>query len=245
MSSAPQEPVVGLRRKKVRAGTGDMSRGLAASRADVEAALAIGAEAAKEAVRAGADAIALGEIGIGNTTAAAALTAVFARRAPDQVVGSGTGVAGEVLARKLDVVVRALALHQPDARDPIGVLAAVGGLEIAAVAGCALEAARQRVPIVLDGFVTNAAALAAVRLDPEVRSYLLASHASTERGARFALEALRLEPLLELGMRLGEGTGAVLGISLLRAAVTTLLSMATFATAGVVGLAGRTSEGPP
>src|SRR5262249_48639930 len=132
----------------------------------------------------------------------------------------------------------ALAKHNPSTADPLGALSMVGGLEIAALAGCALEAARQRLPVMLDGFVTNAAALVAARLDPAVVGYLVASHASPEPGARAALDQLALVPLFDLGMRLGEGTGAVLGLSLLRTAVETVLSMATFATAGIVGRAG-------
>jgi nicotinate-nucleotide--dimethylbenzimidazole phosphoribosyltransferase len=154
------------------------------------------------------------------------------------VVGRGTGISDDVLARKIAVVKEALDLHRPDAADPLGALLAVGGLEIAALAGCALEAARRRVPVVLDGFVTNAAALVACKLDPGVRAYLLASHASPEPGAAIALAEMGLTPLLQLGMRLGEGTGASIAIALLRTAVTTQLSMATFATAGIVGRAG-------
>jgi len=142
------------------------------------------------------------------------------------------------LAHKIRVVERALALHRPDLADPVGVLAALGGLEIAALVGCAIAAARQRVPIVLDGLVTNAAALVAVALQPDVGSYLLAAHGSPEPGARTALARLSLVPLLQFDMRLGEGTGACLGVGLLRTAVLTQLSMATFATAGVVGRAG-------
>jgi nicotinate-nucleotide--dimethylbenzimidazole phosphoribosyltransferase len=153
-------------------------------------------------------------------------------------VGRGTGIANDVLSRKIAVVEDALALHRPDPGDPIGALAAVGGLEIAALVGCILEAGRQRVAIVLDGLVTNAAALVAAKIDPEVRPYLLASHASPEPGASLALAELGLAPLLQLGMRLGEGTGAALGIVLLRTAVDAQLSMATFATAGIVGRAG-------
>ena len=238
LTAVPTSPVVPLRRDKVRFGTGNLRREAAMTRSDVQTALAVGADVAREASDRGARAIGMGEIGIGNTTCAAALTCVFADAPAARVVGRGTGIGDDVLQRKIAAVEGALALHRLDANDPIGVLAAVGGLEIAALVGCAIEAARRRMAIVLDGFVTNAAALAAARLDPSVRPYLLASHVSPEPGARIALAALGLRPLFDLGMRLGEGTGAALGLALLRTAVNTQLSMATFATAGIVGRAG-------
>jgi nicotinate-nucleotide--dimethylbenzimidazole phosphoribosyltransferase len=238
LSAAPTDPVVAVQSHRVRSATGNLRRELAMTRAEVERAIDVGAEIARAAAAAGADIIGLGEIGIGNTTPAAALTCVFARAAADDVVGRGTGIGDDVLARKIAVVRDALALHRPDADDPLGALAAVGGLEIAALAGCMLEAARRRVAVVLDGFVTNAAALVASKIDCGVRAYLLASHASPEPGAAIALGELGLVPLLQLGMRLGEGTGASLAIALLRTAVSTQLSMATFETAGVVGRAG-------
>ena len=238
LSAVPRAPVVALRNRRVRSGTANLARESAMTRAEVESAMAVGVEAAQAAIAAGSHALALGEIGIGNTTAAAALVCAFSGLAPRLVVGRGTGVGEQVWAHKIRVVERALALHRPDVADPVGVLAALGGLEIAALVGCAIEGARQQVPIVLDGFVTNAAALVAVTLQPHVGSYLLAAHGSPEPGAQTALARLSLEPLLQFDMRLGEGTGACLGVGLLRTAVLTQLSMATFATAGVVGRAG-------
>ena len=244
LSAVPIRPVVDLRRAKVRAGTADFRCEPAMRLADAQAAMAVGAGVAREAITRGVAVIGLGEIGIGNTTAAAALTCVMSGCDPAGVVGRGTGVGEDVLARKIAVVREALALHRPDPDDPIGTLVAVGGLEIAALVGCALEAARLRVPVVLDGFVTNAAALVAVRIDPTLRDYLLAAHVSPEPGARVALAELRIAPLLDLGMRLGEGTGAALAIALLRTAVHTQLAMATFATAGMVGRAGIGAPSP-
>jgi nicotinate-nucleotide--dimethylbenzimidazole phosphoribosyltransferase len=238
LNAVPTSPLVSLRREKVRPGTGNMLTGPAMRRSDVELAMSIGREAARASARRGARAIALGEIGIGNTTAASALTSALTGEAPARVVGRGTGIGEDALRRKIAVVERALSLHRPDPRDPIGVLAAIGGLEIAALVGCALEAAHLRLAVVLDGFVTNAALLAATRIDRGVRDYVLASHGSPEPGASVALDALELRPLLDFGMRLGEGTGAALGVALLRTAVTVQLSMATFATAGIVGRAG-------
>lgn len=208
------------------------------TRAEVESAMSVGAEAALSAIDAGSHAIALGEIGIGNTTPAAALVSALVGIAPALVVGRGTGISDTVLARKIALIEQAIALHRPDPRDPLSVLTALGGLEIAALVGCMLEAARQGVPVILDGLVTNAAALVAARLEPNITGYLLAAHESTEPGARAALAQLRLSPLLQLDMRLGEGTGACLGLALLRTAVLTQRSMATFATAAILGRSG-------
>jgi nicotinate-nucleotide--dimethylbenzimidazole phosphoribosyltransferase len=238
LSAAPLRPLVPLLARRVRAGTANFRVGPAMSREETEHAMSVGASVAEDAVRSGVAVLAVGEVGIGNTTAASALTCVFCGCSPEQAVGRGTGVADGVLARKKAVVAEALALHRPDGGDPLGALSAVGGLEIAAMVGSMLASARARVPIVLDGFVTQAAALAAVAIDPGVRDYFLAAHVSPEPGSRAALAHLRLLPLFDLEMRLGEGTGAVLGLALLRAAVRTQLSMATFATAGIVGRSG-------
>jgi nicotinate-nucleotide--dimethylbenzimidazole phosphoribosyltransferase len=237
-SALTSNPVVRLRRERVRAGTGNLRVEPAMSRGEAEAAMLAGARVARDAIAAGASAIAVGEIGIGNTTASAALASAFLGVPPAAVVGRGTGIGDGVLARKIAVVEDALARHRHDTADPLGTLASVGGLEIAAIAGCALEAARRRIPVILDGFVTNAAALVAAQMDPNLRDHLVASHASPEPGAALVLSALGCAPLLDLRMRLGEGTGAALAANLLRAAVQTQLSMATFATAGIVGRAG-------
>ena len=178
--------------------------------------------------------IVLGEIGIGNTTAAAALVSVFTGADPEITCGRGTGIDDRTRARKVQVVRDALALHRPRADDPVGTLAAVGGLEIAAIAGFLLEAAALRMPVILDGYVTNAAALVAQAIDPECVAHTLASHESAEQGARVALERLCLQPLLSLGLRLGEGTGALLALDLVVSAVALQAEMATFATTGVV-----------
>ena len=238
LSALPTAPVVPLRRARVRAGTANLAREPAMTRAEAESAMAVGAQSAQAAIAVGSTVIALGEIGIANTTSAAALVCAFTGVAPPQAVGRGTGIGDAVRTRKVAVVEAALARHRPDISDPLGVLAALGGLEIAALVGCMLEAARGRRPVVLDGLVTNAAALVAAALEPHVVGYLLAAHESPEPSARIALEHLQLRPLLELDMRLGEGTGACLGVALLRTAVLTQASMATFATAGIVGRSG-------
>jgi nicotinate-nucleotide--dimethylbenzimidazole phosphoribosyltransferase len=238
LSAVPSRPLVDLGRRAVRSGTGNLRKEPAMLRRDAEMAMRVGARVARDAVAAGAGVIGLGEIGIGNTTAAAALTCAMLGVKPADAVGRGTGVGGLALARKVAIVDEALARHRPDPRDPVGALAAVGGLEIAAMVGCALEAARHRVPVVLDGVVTNAAALVAARIDPGLRGYLMAAHASPEPAAALALADLGLAPLFDLAMRLGEGTGAAIAMAVLRTAVHVQLSMATFATAGIVGRAG-------
>lgn len=238
LRSAPTRPVVPLRDQKIRGGTRNLRVERAMTEFEVESALGAGATVAREVAESGADVVALGEIGIGNTTAAAALIAVFTGRKPEDVVGPGTGVDRGVRTRKIRVVEEALALHRPAPDRPLEALAAVGGLEIAALTGFVLEAARRRLPVVLDGVVTNAAALAASALEPGVEGMFLASHRSPEPGADAALSRLGLAPLLDLGMRLGEGTGAALGAKLLMTAVAVEHGMATFETAGIVGRAG-------
>ncbi len=234
LSAAPVRPVVPLVRERVRAGSGNLRVERALSDADVRAAMEVGSRIAERLHAGGVRLAAVGEIGIGNTTPAAALTSVFTGAPPEETCGRGTGIDDATRARKVAVVADALRLHAPRPEDPVGALAAVGGLEIAAIAGLVLRAAALRIPVVLDGFVTNAAALAAQAIDPAVVGYLLASHASPEPGARLALERLGLRPVLSLDMRLGEGTGALLALELVASAVTLQAQMATFATAGIV-----------
>ncbi len=205
----------------------------------------------------GVKVIALGEMGIGNTTAASALTAAltsaagncsgtrqssdprnsgeFRYLAVEQITGRGTGVDDERWRRKCEVIARALALHRPDPEKPLGVLTALGGFEIAGLAGLALHAAARRLVVVLDGFISSVGGLVAVRIAPHVRQYLIASHCGVEIGHRVVLEALDLKPLLDLGLRLGEGTGAVLALPILQSAADLMRDMATFASAGVSG----------
>jgi nicotinate-nucleotide--dimethylbenzimidazole phosphoribosyltransferase len=237
LSAAPVSPVVPLVRARVRAGTRNLRVEDAMERSEAEEALATGMRVARDL---GAiDLAAMGEVGIGNTTAAAALVCALTSAAPHDVVGRGTGLDDLAVARKTRVVEEALARfarRSPGAQgDAIDVVAALGGLELAAMAGYAMGCARRRIPVVLDGFLAAAAALVARAIEPAVLPFLLASHASAERGHRIALDALGLVPLLDLGMRLGEGTGALLAMDLVRTAVTTQLEMATFATAGLVG----------
>ena len=217
----------------VRKGTASFLTEPAMSRIEAELALGVGARLAAEAADGGVELLGAGEMGIGNTTTAAAVVAALSGAPAESVVGRGTGVDDAGLARKIDVVRAALERHKPDRNDALGVLSAVGGLEIAAMAGLMLGGARRRVPVVVDGFISAAAALVAVRLAPAVRDYLCFSHLSAERGHRVVCEALDARPLIDLGMRLGEGTGAALAIHLVQSAVRLQSEMATFASAGV------------
>ncbi len=219
--------------RKVARGTRNLLDGPAMTRVETEAALSVGLEAAQALAAQGTTLLAGGEMGIGNTTPAAALTAFFTGRAAGDVTGRGTGVDDEGLARKIRVVEQALAKHQDDITDPLDALARLGGLEIAALTGFYLGAAAAKTPVVLDGFIATAAALVAVALAPAVRDYLFASHLSQEVGHRVQLAHLGLEPLFDLGLRLGEGTGAVLAFELLEGAAAALSEMATFAEAAL------------
>jgi nicotinate-nucleotide--dimethylbenzimidazole phosphoribosyltransferase len=234
LSPAPIEPLVPLVRARVRAGTSNMRVARAMDPEEARAAIEVGSAVAERCVRQGVELAAVGEIGIGNTTAAAALVSIFTGAPPEQTCGRGTGVDDATLARKIDVVRDALQMHRVDAAQPMDALCAVGGLEIAATVGFLLRASALGLPVLLDGFVTCAAALVAFAMEPAARDRWRASHASAETGARLALARLELEPLLDLGMRLGEGTGALLAMPLVQAAVEIQAQMATFATAGVV-----------
>lgn len=221
--------------RKVRPGTGSIARGPAMTRAEAARAVEVGIDVAEEAITGGANLVAVGEMGIGNTTPSAALTACFTGLGAEAVTGRGTGVDDEVLARKVQVVDRALKVNRPDPNDPLGALAQVGGLEIGAIAGAILACARRRVPVVVDGFIATAGALVAHGLSPEVSGYLIAGHRSVEPGHQAALAHLGVTPYLDMGMRLGEGSGAVLCMHLAEAATRIVSEMATFDSAGVSG----------
>ena len=220
---------------RVAEGTRDMTRDAAMTVDEARAAIDIGRRVVAELIAEGVDLVAVGEMGIGNTTAASALAAVMAGRPPADVTGRGTGLDDPAVRHKVTVIERALELHHPDPADPVGALAAVGGLEIAALVGTILTAAESHVPVLLDGFITGSAALVADRLAPALPARLIASHRSSEPGHRIVLERLGLVPLFELELRLGEGSGAALAIPLVRAATTILAEMATFDDAGVSG----------
>jgi len=224
-----------LMRCSLGAGTANMTREPAMSRQDAETAIERGAQLAIDAIDSGADLIATGDMGIGNTTAASAITAVMTGAPVEAVTGRGTGVDDEGWRRKVDAVRRALDVNRPDRRDAIDVLAKVGGFEIGGLVGVILGGAARRVPVALDGFIAGAAALVAATLAPASVHAVFASHRSAERGHDHALAHLGLVPYLDLGLRLGEGTGAALFVHLARAAGRVYTEMATFKSAGVDG----------
>ncbi|MFE7137752.1 nicotinate-nucleotide--dimethylbenzimidazole phosphoribosyltransferase [Streptomyces sp. NPDC057644] len=223
----------GLLPRKVRPGTADFTTGPALSREEVLAAIEVGIETARDLVAAGNKALLTGEMGIANTTASAALICVYTGIDAAEVTGRGTGINDEMHARKVDVVRRALDLHQPDPADPIGVLAAVGGLEHAAMAGFLLGGASLRTPVVLDGVSAGAAALVARAIAPEALAACIAGHRSAEPGHVAALNKLGLRPLVDLDLRLGEGTGALLALPIVQSAARAMHEVATFDSAGV------------
>ena len=228
----------GIRSHSVALGTRNMAHGQAMTREECAAAMLVGIEAAREAAAEGFALIGTGEMGIGNSTAAAALTAAYTGAAVADVTGPGTGLDAAGVAHKVAVIERALDVNAARGLDPLGVLAAVGGLEIAALAGVVVGGAASGVCVVVDGFISGAAALAAVALCPTARDYVLASHRSAEPGHALLLGHLDARPVLELDMRLGEGTGAALAMGIVDAACKTLSGMATFAEAGVAGAEG-------
>ena len=230
-----KEPVLhpAVASHRVAAGTANFTRGPAMTEAEVLRALCVGIEQATALAASGVTVIGLGEMGIANTTASSALTAVLTGASIEEVTGTGTGISDAAKQHKAAVIARAIKLNQPDPSDALEVLRTLGGLEIAGLAGVVLGAAQARVAVIVDGFIASVAALVATRLAPNARDYLIASHRSTEPGHRMVLRALEQTPLLDLGMRLGEGTGAALAMTLLDAAVKVLLEMATFESAGV------------
>jgi nicotinate-nucleotide--dimethylbenzimidazole phosphoribosyltransferase len=227
----PSKP--GLVVRRIASGTKNMALEPAMTRDEALAAIEAGIQLVEAERCQGVDLIGTGEMGIGNTTAASAITAVLTGAPVEAVTGRGTGIDEAAWQRKVAVIQRALEVNRPDPRDGLDVLAKVGGFEIGGLAGVILAGAAHRIPVVLDGFITGAAALIAHALKPEVSHYLLASHCSAEPGHRAILDRLGLDPYLNLGLRLGEGTGAALAFSLIRAAVAIYSEMATFKSAGV------------
>jgi nicotinate-nucleotide--dimethylbenzimidazole phosphoribosyltransferase len=224
-----------LIKRKIAYGTQNMAVGPAMTRQQAEAALQAGIDIVTAEIEKGLDLVAIGEMGIGNTTPATAITAVFTGLPVADLTGRGTGVDDAGLAKKVAVIKRALAVNKPDASDAMDVLMKVGGLEIAGLAGVVIGAAAQRVPVVIDGFISSAAALVAAELVPAVKPYLIGSHESVEVGHQAILQRLGIRPLFDLDMRLGEGTGAAIAFNIIEGAARVLDEMATFAEAGVSG----------
>ena len=227
----PEHP--DLRSLKMGRGTNDISQGPAMTREQAEQCLEAGINLAVETIESGVDLVATGDMGIGNTTPSSAITAAVTRLDPQETTGEGTGRNSEELQHKVGVVRTALAVNSPDPSDGVGLLTKVGGFEIGVLAGVVLGTAMMRRPVVVDGFISSAGALIANAISPAANDYMFGSHVSAERGHRAALASLGLTPLFDLGMRLGEGTGAALAMPIVEAAAATLSEMATFAEAGV------------
>jgi nicotinate-nucleotide--dimethylbenzimidazole phosphoribosyltransferase len=225
----------GLIHKKVARGTRNLAKGPAMTREEVVAALEVGIELANTCKAEGVGLVGTGEMGIGNTTPSSAIIAAIGGFSPEQVTHRGTGINDQALQLKIAAIKRGLAVNRPDPADPLDVLTKVGGLEIAAIAGLVLGCAANRIPVVADGFISTAGALIAAELHRDVRSYLFAAHESVEVGHRFMLERIGIRPILNLDLRLGEGTGAALAMHLLESGVKILAEMATFEQAGVSG----------
>ncbi|MBI5789200.1 MAG: nicotinate-nucleotide--dimethylbenzimidazole phosphoribosyltransferase [Candidatus Schekmanbacteria bacterium] len=223
----------GLISRKVAYGTADMSKQAAMTRDEAIKAIEVGIDVVLKESSQGLDLLATGEMGIGNTTPSSAITAVITGRPVSEVTGRGTGITEEARSHKVEVIEQAIKLNRPDAQDALDVLSKVGGLEIAGLAGVILAGAALRIPVVIDGFISGAAALIAAQLQPAVKDYLIAAHRSVEKGHTAILNHLGLSPLLDLNLRLGEGTGAVLAMSLVEAGVKVLTEMASFDEAAV------------
>ena len=223
----------GLIRRKVAKGTANFTQGPAMSREQALQCLATGVEMAARAKAEGVDLVGTGDMGIANTTPSAAIVAVFCNLLPVQVTHRGTGIDDAALARKINAVSKALDLNRPDPGDPIDVLAKLGGFEIGGIAGLVLGCAAEQIPVVIDGFISTAGALLACELHPNVRDYLFASHQSVEIGHRHMLPRIGQQPLFDLDLRLGEGTGAALAMTLVEGALRVLREVLTFDEAGV------------
>ncbi|MEE8189971.1 MAG: nicotinate-nucleotide--dimethylbenzimidazole phosphoribosyltransferase [Candidatus Scalindua sediminis] len=226
--NAEFEPREGLKIKKVGYGTGNIAHGPAMSTEQAVQSLEVGIEVLNEEFCNGLDIVATGDMGIANTTPSSAIIACLTELDVSEVTGRGTGLDNWEVERKIGIIERALDINELDPSDPIDVLAKVGGFEIGGIAGLCLAAASHKIPVLIDGFISTAAALIACAIEPKVNGYIIASHVSAENGHRIALEKLGKEAILDLNLRLGEGTGAVLGINLVEAGVKILTQLATF-----------------
>lgn len=219
--------------KKIALGTKNMAKGPAMSRDEAIKSIEAGMEIFEEEYKKGIDIAGTGDMGIGNTAASSAIAAAICGVPVENVIGRGTGLDDQGLSRKVEIIRQALSVNKPDPKDAIDVLSKVGGFEIGGLAGIIIASASKSVPVVIDGFISGASALIAYKLSPKVREYIVAGHCSVEKGHKIILDYIGLKPLLNLEMRLGEGTGAALGIGIVEAAVKILTQMATFQEAGV------------
>lgn len=224
-----------LKIKKINFGTKNMAKGRAMTKQEAVRSIEAGIEAFEEELSNGIDLIGTGDMGIGNTTASSAIASVFTEHSVEDVTGRGTGINDDTLKNKIQVIKKAININKPDPRDPIDVLSKVGGFEIGGLVGVILAGASRRIPVVIDGFISGAAALIAYHLEPKVKDYLIAAHCSVEKGHKVILDYMGLKPVLDLELRLGEGTGAALGMSIVEAGIKILTEMATFQSASVSG----------
>ncbi len=223
----------GLLQRKIARGTANLSKGPAMTPEQALRSLQIGVEMAVQAKQDQIDLVGTGDMGIGNTTPSAAIAACICDLLPEQVTHRGTGIDDEALERKIEVVAAGLQINQPDPADPLDVLAKVGGFEIGGIAGLVLGCAAEGIPVLVDGFISTAGALIASELHPHVRDYIFAAHQSVEIGHRHMLARIGQQPMLDLGLRLGEGTGGALAMTLIEAGLQVLREVLTFADAGV------------
>jgi len=231
--SVRQSIVHSFKDKKINFGTKNFVKGPAMTRDEAIRSIEAGIELVEEEASNGIDIIGTGEMGIGNTTPSSAITAVFTKRKVEELTGRGAGLDDAGLKSKIAVVKKALEVNKPNANDPLDVLSKVGGFEIGGLAGIILAAAAKKIPVVIDGFISGAAALIAYQIEPKTKDYMLAAHCSVEKGHKAILEHIGLKPILDLDLKLGEGTGAALAMSIIDAAVKILTQMATFKSAGV------------
>ena len=233
------EPYPELLIKKVNYGTKNMTKGPAMTRKEAIKSIESGIEIFEKEFGKGISIAGTGDMGIGNTTSSSAIASVITGKPVEDMTGRGTGIDDETLYKKIAVIKRAISTNKPNAQDAIDVLSKVGGFEIGGLAGIILAAASRRLPVVIDGFISGAAALIAYRLDPKAKDYMIAAHCSVEKGHRVILDYIGLRPLLDLDLRLGEGTGAALGISIVEAGIKILTEMATFQSASVSQRVGK------
>lgn len=219
--------------RKIRKGTWNMAKGPAMTRQEAEKAIQTGIDIIKDLKEKGVNLLGTGEMGVGNTTTSSAVSSVLIGVEPEIMVGKGAGLSAEAFNNKIDIVKKAIRINRPDPSDPIDVLAKVGGFDIAGLAGCFIGAAIYRIPIVIDGFISATAALAAVRINPEIKKFIFPSHGSAEPGNQQVMKALGMEPMLNLGMRVGEGTGAALGFKIIDAAFAAYYQMGSFGDAQI------------
>jgi nicotinate-nucleotide--dimethylbenzimidazole phosphoribosyltransferase len=222
-----------LKVKKINFGTKNMAEGPAMTKEQALKSIEAGIEAFEEELTNGIDIVGTGEMGIGNTTSSSAIAAVITGRPVEDVTGRGTGINDKALKHKIEVIKKSIEINKPVAKDAIDVLQKTGGFEIGGLVGLILAAASKRIPIVVDGFISGAAALIAYRLEPKVKDYMVAAHCSVEQGHKIILDYMGLRPLLDLDLRLGEGTGAALAMNIVEAGIKILTGMATFHSASV------------